>query len=161
MSQDKDSMFRILFYETLAGPAGAASAFVGASTRPSTIEPRPVRLEADQKKFDRIKQLARKGSGKEAIPEIEDLGADDDAASSLVAALRKPAASGVISVMYCAGNMVQDTETYAVVTNGSDESWVFFPPASAQGPVVCEQTSVSSLTARILVAISTRLVLPL
>ena len=62
--------------------------------------------------------------------------------------------------MYCAGNAAQDTEIYAVLTNQAGESWVTFPPASIDGPVVLENTSVSALAARILVTVSARMVLP-
>ena len=80
---------------------------------------------------------------------------------SAVAAFAKPAVSGVVSVMYCAGNVAQDVETYAALTNDAGESWVAFPPATSAGPFVLERTSVSALTARILVAVSARMVLPL
>jgi hypothetical protein len=158
LSREKDETFRLQQYDTLAGAAGAATAFVGASAEMSGA---PVQLEAKQANFESIKELIRKGNVEKAKAEVEDFGADDTAADSLINAIRQPQASGVVNVMYCSGNAVQDSETYAVLTAGAGESWVLFPPASAQGPVVCERTSVPSLTARILVAISARTVLPI
>ena len=154
MSLGKDGNFQVVQYPSLAGAAGAAAAFVGAVAEPVAT---PVRIEGDQKAFARIKEHAKKGPAKSALTGLTKLGADEAAARSVVAAFGKPAASGVVSLMYCAGNVVQDTETYAVLTNASDESWVIFSPASAEGPVVLERTSIGGLTARILVTASARM----
>jgi hypothetical protein len=157
LSLRKDGNFHVVEYASLAGAAGAATGFVGATPEPVET---PVRIEADQQEFSRIKELAKKGSGKPAVAALVKLGADETAARSAVAAFSKPAASGIISVLYCAGNVTQDAETYAVLTNAEGESWVIFPPGSAEGLVVLERTSVGALTARIMLAISARMLLP-
>lgn len=76
------------------------------------------------------------------------------------ATLGKPAASDLVNVMYCAGNLVQDIETYAVFTHAAGECRVVFPPFAAAGAVVLERTSVGMLAAPILVTTSARMVLP-
>jgi subtilisin family serine protease len=119
-----------------------------------------VRIEANAKVFERMKELTREGKAQLAIAALTQLGADEAAARSAASAFAQPAASGVVSVMYCSGNVAQDVEPFAVVTNSADESWLTFPPAMADGPVVLEQTSVGALTARILVGVSAKLVMP-
>jgi hypothetical protein len=158
MSLGKDGDFQVVEYPTLAGAAGAAAAFVGATDQPV---PTPVRLEANAKVFERMKELTQQGKAQPAIAALTQLGADEAAARSVASAFGQPAASGVVSVMYCSGNVAQDVEPYAVLTNRADESWLTFPPATADGPVVLEQTSVAALTARILVGVSTKMLMPL
>ncbi|MCI0682127.1 MAG: hypothetical protein L0Y71_08485 [Gemmataceae bacterium] len=158
MSRGTDGMFQVVEYPTLAGAAGAAAAFVGATDQPVQT---PVRIEANAKVFARMKELAREGKAQLAVAALTQLGADEAAARSVASAFGRPAASGVVSVMYCSGNVAQDVEPYAVLTSSADESWLTFPPATADGPVVLEQTSVGALTARILVGVSAKLVMPL
>ena len=157
MSLGTDGTFQVVEYATLAGAAGAAAAFVGATDKPVQT---PVRIEANAKVFERMKELVRQGKAQNAIAALTQLGADEDAARSVASAFAQPAASGVVNVMYCSGNVAQDVEPYAVLTNSADESWLTFPPATADGPVVLEQTSVGALTARILVGVSVKLVIP-
>lgn len=157
LSLGKDGNFHILEYPTLAGPAGAAAAFVGATANPVSA---PVRIEASQKILANLKSLAKTGQSDAGVSVLKKLGADDAAARSIMEAFRASVASGVVSVMYCAGNVAHDAETYAVFTNQSGQSWVAFPPASIEGPVVLETTSVGALAGRILVAISARMVIP-
>jgi hypothetical protein len=157
MSLGTDGTFQVVEYPTLAGAAGAAAAFVGATDQPVETS---VRIEANAKVFERMKELTREGKAQLAIAALTQLGADEAAARSAASAFAQPAASGVVSVMYCSGNVAQDVEPFAVVTNSADESWLTFPPAMADGPVVLEQTSVGALTARILVGVSAKLVMP-
>jgi hypothetical protein len=157
LSRSADGNFEVVEYPSLAGAAGAAAAFVGATDQPVAA---PVRLEANGKVFARVKDLAKQGKAPLAVPALVQLGADPATAASIVSAFGQPSASGVVSVMYCAGNVAQDVDTYAVLTNGSNESWLTFPPATADGPVVLERTSVSALAARILVGVSAKLVMP-
>ena len=158
MSLGSDGVFQVVEYPTLAGAAGAAAAFVGATDRPvQTL----VRIEANAKILERMKALARQGKAQHAIAALTQLGIDAAAARSVASAFGQPTASGVVTVMYCSGNVAQDVVPYAVLTNDAHESWLTFPPATADGPVVLEQTSVGALTARILVGISTKLVMPL
>src|SRR5262245_15200945 len=157
MSLGTDGNFQVVEHATLAGAAGAAAAFVGATDKPVQT---PVRVEANAKVFERMKELARQGRSQLAIAALTQLGADEAAARSVASAFGQPAASGVVSVMYCSGNVAQDVEPYAGLTNSADESWLTFPPATADGPVLLEQTSVGALTARILVGVSVKLVMP-
>jgi hypothetical protein len=156
LSLDKDGNFQVVEYPTLGGPAGAAAAFASASPK---LVATPVRIEATQDIFSKIKSLAKAGDAS-ATGVLERLGASEAVTSSILSAFRAPAASGLISVMYCAGNAAQDTEVYSVLTSKAGESWVVFPPASINGPVVLENTSVSALAARILVTVSARMMLP-
>jgi len=152
----KDGEFQVVEYDSLAGAAGAAAAFVGASMVP--VE-KPLQLLANEKVFKRIKELA-KGQAPLALAGLIKLGADEASARSIVAAFSAPLAAGVISVLYCVGNAAQDADVYSVVTNADDETWVLFPPETADGPVVLERSSVSALAARILVTVTARMVLP-
>lgn len=156
LSLGKDGNFAAKEYPTFAGAAGAAAAFVGAAFAPVATR---VRIEADPNAFARIKALTRKDPAAAAVGLVK-LGAEKEAARSAVAALGKPAASGVISVLYCSCNLVQDTESYAVLTNSVGESWVILQPTSEDGPIAIERTSVSALVARILVGVSARMMLP-
>jgi hypothetical protein len=158
MSLGTDGNFQVVEYPTLAGAAGAAAAFVGATDQPVQT---PVRIEANAKLIGRMKELIQQGKTLPAIHALTHLGADETVARSVTSAFAQPAASGVVNVMYCSGNVAQDVEPYAVLTNRADQSWLTFPPATADGPMVLEQTSVGALTARILVGVSAKLVLPL
>lgn len=156
LSLGKDGNFAAKEYPRFAGAAGAAAAFVGAAFAP--VDTR-VRIEAEPSAFARIKASARKDLSTAAAG-LAKLGADMDAARSLSAALGKPAASGVVSVLYCSCNLVQDSESYAVLTNSAGESWVILQLASKEGPIAIERTSISALVARILVGASVRMMLP-
>jgi hypothetical protein len=153
-----DGDFAVLELPSLNAAAGASAAFVGAA---DDTPPSAVRIEANQKVFDRMRELAAKGAKETAAAALVKLGASPAAARSALAALGAPASGGVVSVLYCAANSVQDAETYTVLTSKAGESWVLFPPAAPDGPVVLERTSVASLAARILVAIATRAALPM
>jgi hypothetical protein len=157
LSLGKDGNFQVVEYESLAAAAAAAAAFVGATAEPVANS---VRIEADQKAFAHVKELAKDSAEKPAIAALVKLGATELAARSAVSALKHPAASGVVSVMYCVGNAVQDADTYAVLTNDGGESWVVLPLGSSKGQVVLERTSVSALTAGIVVAVAARMAVP-
>jgi len=157
LSLGLDGNFLVTEQASLAGAAGAAAAFVG--TAPGAASP-ATRVEANQKVFAKMKELARTGATPSVVAALKKLGADEVEAKSIAEGMVKPAAAGVVSVLYCAANTAQDAETYAVTTTAAGESWVVFPPATSTGPVVLERTSTSALTARILVAISARLFMP-
>lgn len=157
LSLGADGAFRVVEHASLSGAAGAAAAFVGASNRPVVA---PVRIEANTKVLARMKELAQQGNPDPVVQALARLGADEASARSVIAAFGKPVASGVVNVMYCTGNVAQDVETYAVLTNAADESWLTFPPATADGPVMLERTSIGALTARILVGVAARFVAP-
>ena len=157
MTHHADGRYRLMERPSLAAAAGAAAAFVGTDSAPPAA---PVRLEANQKVFNRIKELARGGSAASVRPALVKLGATPAQAESVIEAIARPARSGLVSVFYCAANRVNDAEVYSVFTAASGGSWVMFPPADAAGPVVLEATGLAALTARVLVAITTRLILP-
>ncbi len=157
MSLRADQDFSVLEHPTLAAAAGAAAAFAGAAREPVD---EPARIEGNHKVFARIDQLADEGRAESALPALMKLGAGERQARSALRSFARPAASAVISLMYCAANAVQDAEVYTLLTNEAGESWVLFPPAAADGPVVLERTSIGALAARILVTVSARMMLP-
>lgn len=157
LSKGTDGNFQVVEHEALAGAGGAAAAFVGASA--SAVET-PARIETDRATFEHFQSEAKHGSEKAAQECLVKLGATEAEARSAVSAFRAPTACGVISIMYCVGNATVDAEAYAVFTNAADESWVAFPPASADGPMVLERTSLGALTARILVTVAAKMMEP-
>jgi hypothetical protein len=84
------------------------------------------------------------------------LGAEAADARSAVSSLVSPAAAGVVSVLYCRNNAVLDVETFSVMTNAQDQTWIAFPPASLEGPMVLERSSVAALASRIAVGVAAR-----
>lgn len=157
MIHHEDGRYRLMERPSLAAAAGAAAAFVGTDAAAPAA---PVRLEANQKVFNRVKELTRGGSAATVRPALVKLGATPAQADALVEAIARPARAGLVSVFYCAANRVSDAEVYSVFTAAQGGSWVVFPPADAAGPVVLEATGLAALSARILVAITTRLILP-
>ena len=157
LSKGTDGNFQVVEHATLAGAGGAAAAFVGASV--PAVET-PARIDTDRATFEHFQKDAKHGSEKAAQECLVKLGATEAAARSAVSAFRTPSACGVISIMYCVGNATVDAEAYAVFTNAAGESWVAFPPASADGPMVLERTSLGALIARILVTITAKIMEP-
>lgn len=157
MRRDAEGFFHLTPVSAFAEAVGTAVTVAGAGTAGVA---KPVRIEANQKVFNRLRDLARAGDFAKAVPGLVKLGADPDAAQSVLRAAGQPAAAGVVTLLYCAANSVKDAETYTVLTNAEGESWVLFPPAGADGPVVLERTSVAALAARILVSISARVLTP-
>ena len=157
MSMRADGRFAVLEQPSLAAAAGAAAGFVGASEQPAGPL---VRLEATQEILARMKKLAAQGRAAAALPALVKLGAVEESARSALAALGRPEASGVASVMYCTGNSVVSSETYSVLTAPNGASWMIYAPGAPDGPVVLERTSIGGLSARILVGITARIVLP-
>src|SRR5262245_53060870 len=64
MSLGTDGFFQVVEYPTLAGAAGAAAAFSGATEKAVQT---PVRVEANAKVFGRMRELARRGKAQPAI----------------------------------------------------------------------------------------------
>ncbi len=157
LSLGKDGNFQVVELASLAGAAGAAAAFVGATAEPA---PAAGRISVNKEIFGQVKRLANTGKSGFAVSALVPAGVDESAARSLVAACATPTASGVVSVLYCAGNAVQDAEAYAVLTNPNGESWVIFEPTAGQERIELERTSIGALSARILVAVSVRMMAP-
>jgi len=78
-------------------------------------------------------------------------------AGSAAHAFAAPAAAGVLSVLYCAGNAVQDAEPITVMIGEDDDAWIIFTPAGLDGPMVLERSSVGALAARVAVTTAARL----
>ncbi len=157
LTRRPDGMFELTRHADLTAAAGACASFVGAALAPLARE---ARVEASQPVLARLKALADAGQAEKAIAALVKLGAPEPDAKSAVLALARPAAAGVLSVLYCADNRVEDAETFSAMTNARDQTWIVFPPASPDGPVVLERSSVGALTARVAVGVAARLTAP-
>lgn len=152
-----EGLFELTRYGDLTAAAGAAAGFVGATLTP----PREAcRIEANRAVFARLGELSRNGEGDRVATALQRLGADEAAAQSAASALARPAAAGVLSVLYCANAEVQDAEAYTVATSAGDESWVLFAPADPDGSMLLERSSAADLTARVAVGVAARLSAP-
>jgi hypothetical protein len=157
LTRRADGMFELTRYDGMTAAAGACAAYVGASLERLKAE---ARIEADQATLSRLKKVAGLGDTDAVVVALVGLGASEADATSAAAALAAPAAAGVVSVLYCANNAVLETETFSVLTNAEDQTWVVFAPASPTGPVILERSSTAALTARIAVGVAARLVAP-
>lgn len=141
-------------YADLTAAAVASAAFVGASPAPLGTD---TRIETDQETLAELKQLVGAGGTDRLAAALERLGAPGPEARSAGLALASPAAAGVLSVLYCRSNAVEDAEAFSVMTNAADETWVLFAPAGPAGPVFLERSSAAALAARVAVGIAARL----
>lgn len=157
LARTGEETFEATLQPSFAAAAGAAAAFAGAAPAPIDDE---ARIEANHKVFARLDQLADAGEVDKVVAALVQLGATEPEAKSAVLAFARPARSGVVSVLYCAANAIQDAETFSLLTNAAGHTWIVFPPADADGPVVLERSSVGALAARILVTVSARMMLP-
>lgn len=151
----EDGIFELARYADLTAAAGACAGFVGAAMAPPDPE---VRLETDHPTLLKLKRLA--GEGDRAVDLLMRSGASAPDAASASLALAQPTASGVLSVLYCANNIIEDAETYGVFTNSNDHTWITFSPAGPDGPMIFERSTLSGLAARVSVGIAARLTLP-
>ncbi|GMG82689.1 hypothetical protein LNKW23_19020 [Paralimibaculum aggregatum] len=149
-----DGMFELTRYADLTAAAGAGASFVGAALAPAGHESR---IEANMKVLGRLKQLAGAGAADKVVAALVRLGAAEADARSAALALARPAAAGVLSVLYCAANEVGDAEPFSVMTDAEDRTWIVFPPAGPEGPVILERSSAGALAARIAVGVAARL----
>lgn len=157
LSKRGEDQFQAQLERSFSAAAGAAAAFVGAS-RQSVGE--DVRIEANHRIFSKLDDLADEGEVQKALPALMKLGANEEQAKSVLLAFARPKSCGVVSLMYCAANSIQDAETYSVLTNAAGHTWVVFPPADAEGPAVLERSSLGSLVARIVTTASARMMIP-
>ncbi len=153
LTREADGMFDLTLYGDLAAAAVACSVFVGASEAPPDHE---ARVDTDRAAMDEVRRLAREGEIDEAATALAGLGLDKADARSAVRGLFSPRDAGVVSVLYCRNNAVLDAETFTVMTNAQDQTWIVFPPASLDGPMVLERSSAAALTARIVVGVAAR-----
>jgi hypothetical protein len=157
LTRHADGMFELTRYDGMTAAAGAGAAFAGASLAPLKAE---VRIESDQETLSRLKQMAGAGDQGVVVTALMGLGASEADATSAAAAFVAPAAAGVVSVLYCANNAIQQTEAFSVLTNAQDQTWIVFAPAGPTGPVILERSSAAALAARIAVGVAARLVAP-
>ncbi|MEM6373499.1 MAG: hypothetical protein AAF727_12065 [Pseudomonadota bacterium] len=151
--QRDDGMFEMTRYTDLTAGAGACAAFAGASLAPLAGA---VRVDVDHKTLVTLHKSARSRRD-DVIAALVSLGFDGAHAASATDAFADPASSGLINVFYCAGNAVKDAEPISVMTTQEGQTWTIFPPASLDGPMVLECSSVAALTARIAVMTAARL----
>lgn len=153
MTRDADGLFELVRYADLTAAVVACVGFVGASLTPTQARGR---IDTTQKALSEVHQLASAGEMEPASASLLALGASAEDASSITQAMANPAASGVVSVLYCSDNVAQLAEPFSVMTNEAGDTWIIFPPASLEGPMVLEQSSVPALAGRILVGVAAR-----
>ncbi|MFN3972145.1 MAG: hypothetical protein ACK4GO_13320 [Gemmobacter sp.] len=154
LTRNTEGMFEMERYADLAAAAGACAGFVGADLLPLASE---ARIESDRETLTGLIRLARDGQTDRVAAELVRLGISGADAASATRALAAPAVAGVVSVLYCQGNAVVDVETFSVMTSDEDQTWIMFPPASLEGPMILERSSAAALTARVAVGIVARI----
>lgn len=154
LTLDTEGMFDLTRYADIAAAAAAIAAFAGTTLAPLDHE---ARIESDRETLTAVHRMARAGQLSDGGAVLEGLGASEADAAAAVAAMAAPAAAGVVTVLYCRNNAVEDAESFAVMTDEQDRSWILFSPASAEGPMVLERCSVAALAARIVVNLAARL----
>lgn len=154
LTRGSDGMFGLTRYADLTAAAAACAAFVGATPRPSGPI---VRIEADQPTLSALNRMADAGAADAVVGKLVARGASPEDAASAARALGAPHAGGVLSVLYCRNAAVEDAETFSVATDADGRTWIVFPPAGPDGPMVLETSSVAALAARIAVGVAARL----
>ncbi|MFL4472164.1 hypothetical protein ACERZ8_20600 [Tateyamaria armeniaca] len=150
--QRGDGMFEMTRYADFTAAAGACAAFVGATLDRLEAE---ARIETDHKTLATLHGSA--GSRRDdVVAAMVKLGLSDPDAGSAADAFAAPSTAGVLSVLYCAGNAVQEAEPLTVMTNADKDTWIIFPLAGLDGPMVLERSSVAALTARVSVTTAAR-----
>lgn len=157
LTRQTDGQFALTRYDGLTAAAVACAAFVGATLAPADSR---ARIETDQATLSALNRDADAGDDDKAVAALMALGAAEPDARSAALVLAAPIAAGVVSVLYCAGNVVADAQTFSVMTNAQDHTWVVFPPASLDGPMVMERSSLSALAARVTVGMAARMAQP-
>ncbi len=157
LTRHPDGTFDLTRYADLPAAAGACAAFVGAALPPLDTE---ARIETDREALSALRRLAGNGQADQVVTALMQMGVGEPDARSATLALASPTAAGVASVLYCRNNVVEDTESFSAMTNAQDHTWIVFAPASLNGPMILERSSVAALTARIAVGIAARLMPP-
>lgn len=150
--QRGDGMFEMTSYSDLMAAAGACAGFVGATLEPLRGE---ARVETTQKVLSTLHGSAG-ARPDDVVGGMVRLGLSKADAESAARAFSDPASAGMLSVLYCANNAVQDADPISVMTNADQQTWTIFPPASLNGPMVLERSSVAALTARVTVSTAAR-----
>ncbi|HIP23925.1 MAG TPA: hypothetical protein EYG79_10090 [Rhodobacteraceae bacterium] len=151
MTRHPDGMFELTHYADLTAATLACVGFLGAARSPVRAG---ARIDSNQEALAEVHQLATKGHADQAIARLVTLGASAHDAASIQRAMSAPATAGMLSILYCANNVARTARPFSIMTTAEDETWILFPPASLEGPMVIEQSSVSALTARVLVEIA-------
>lgn len=152
MSRALDGMFELTRYADLTAATAACVGFLGVARTPSQAG---TRIDTTKEALTEVHQLATSGQADKAIEKLVALEASEQDAASILRAMAEPSAAGMLSILYCSGNIAQNARPFSVMTNADDETWILFPPASLEGPMVIERTSVSALTARVVVEVAT------
>lgn len=153
MTRRANGMFELTHYADLTAAAGACAGFVGASFDALTSE---ARVETTHKILSTLRKSADARPA-DVANALGKLGLSEQDAQSALHALSAPSAAGVLSVLYCASNTVQDVEAITVMTNAQDHTWLVFAPGSLEGLMILERSSVAALTARVAVGVAARL----
>lgn len=152
MSQHPDGMFELTRYADLTAATIACVGFLGVARAPSQAG---ARIDSNQEALADVHKLATSGNTDQASANLVELGASEQDAASILQAMAEPTAAGVLSILFCSQNVARNAKPFSVMTNAADETWILFPPASLEGPMVIERSSVSALTARVLVEVAT------
>lgn len=151
MTLDSDGLFELTGYADLTAATAACVGFLGAARRPVHAG---TRVETSEAALADVHSLARNGQLEDAIAALHRLGATLNDARSIVQAMAAPRASGMLSLLYCTENVARTARPFSVMTNTDCETWILFPPASLEGPMIVERSSVPALTARVLVNVA-------
>ncbi len=157
LARRPDGTFELTRYAELTAAAAACAGFVGAALPPLETE---TRVEANHAIMSKLSELAGAGQTEKVAATLTKLGASEADAASAARALARPHAAGVLSVLYCGAAEIEDAETITVLTTAEGDTWILFPPASLDGPMVLERSSVAALAARVAVGVAARLSAP-
>ncbi|NOR60927.1 MAG: hypothetical protein GQ535_00340 [Rhodobacteraceae bacterium] len=152
MTRHPDGMFELTRYADLTAATLACVGFLGAARSPVQAG---TRIDSNQEALNAVHQLATKGQTDQAVASLVKLGASAQDAASIQRAMAEPATAGMLSILYCSDNVARTARPYSIMTTADDETWILFSPASLEGPMVIERSSVSALTARVLVEVAT------
>lgn len=154
MTRRPDGMFEVVRYAELTAAAVASAGYLGAAMSPVEAG---TRLESDAATMKDVRNLATGGQTDDALAKLTELGASAEDAASILKAMAEPAASGMLSVLYCANNVALNAQPFSVMTNADRETWILFPQGSLNGPMVLERSSVQALSGRVIVGVAAQL----
>ncbi len=152
MTHSPDGMFELTRYADLTAATAACVGFLGVAPTPARAG---TRIDSTQETLTEVHHLATKGQTDQALEHLVALGATAQEATSILKAMAEPRAAGMLSLLFCSGNIARSARPFSIMTNADDETWILFPPASLEGPMVLERSSVSALSARVLVEVAT------
>jgi len=151
LTRHPDGMFELTYYADLTAATLACVGFLGTTRVPVQAG---MRIDSTQEALAKVHQLATEGQGDAASAKLVALGASPEDVASIQQAMAAPSAAGMLSILFCADNVARTARPFSIMTNADDDTWILFPPASLEGPMILEQSSVSALTARVLVEVA-------